>query len=70
MPSYAWAGRFLFSDWKGNIYLVDKEKNIEKLLDLTAEQKNAADIEFIPSEKLLLVPTFSANTVIAYKLEN
>lgn len=59
---------FLFSDWQGNVYLVDGEKNIEKLLDLTGENKNAADIEFIPSEKLLLVPTFGANSVIAYKL--
>ena len=63
-------GRLLFSDWQGNVYLVDEEKNISKLLDLTPENKNAADIGFIPSEKKLFVPTFGANTVIAYKLEN
>jgi hypothetical protein len=63
-------GRFLFSDWQGNIYIVGTDKKIVKLLDLTTEQKNAADIEFIPSMKLLLIPTFGANTVAAYKLVN
>jgi hypothetical protein len=62
--------RFLFSDWQGNIYIVGTDKSIVKLLDLTTEKKNAADIEFIPSMKLLLIPTFGANTVAAYKLNN
>lgn len=61
-------GSFLFSDWKGNVYIVDKEKKIEKILDLTTEQKNAADIEFDPLNKILYVPTFGAGTVIAYEL--
>lgn len=63
-------GRFLFSDWTGNVYLVNERQEIVRLLDLTGEKKNAADIEYIPSKKLLLVPTFSANTVIAYILSN
>lgn len=63
-------GRFLFSDWQGNIFIVQKDKKISKLLELTTEQKNGADIEFIPSMKLLLIPTFGANTVAAYKLNN
>ena len=63
-------GRFLFSDWQGSVYLVAEDKSVEKLLDLNPQQKNAADIEFEPSEKMLFVPTFSANTVMAYTLEN
>jgi hypothetical protein len=63
-------GRFLFSDWQGSVYLVNEDRSINKILDLTTERKNAADIEFIPSKKMLFVPTFGANTVIAYKLKN
>jgi hypothetical protein len=62
-------GQFLFSDWKGKVFLVDNKKVINQLLDLTGEGKNAADIEYISAEKMLFVPTFGANTVIAYKLD-
>jgi sugar lactone lactonase YvrE len=61
-------GRYLFSDWQGNVYLVNKDKSIEKVLDTTPAGINAADIEFIPSKKLLLVPTFGDNRVMAYEL--
>ncbi len=63
-------GRILYSDWKGNVYLVEKDKKILHMLDLTKEKKNAADIMYIPSKKLLFVPTFGANSVIEYKFEN
>ena len=60
-------GQFLFSDWQGHVYLVNSDQQIIPLLDLTKENKNAADIEYIPGDKTLFVPTFSANTVIAYR---
>jgi hypothetical protein len=62
-------GPFLFSDWQGNIFVTNNEKKIEKLLDTTPAGINAADIEYIPDMKLLLVPTFSDNRVMAYHLE-
>lgn len=61
-------GRYVFSDWQGNVYLVNKDKSIEKILDTTPAGINAADIEFIPAKMLLLVPTFGDNRVIAYEL--
>jgi hypothetical protein len=61
-------GQFLFSDWQGHVYMVNTDRQILTLLDLTKEGKNAADIEYIPGERSLFVPTFSANTVIAYTL--
>jgi sugar lactone lactonase YvrE len=63
-------GSYLFSDWQGNVYLLNNEQKIEKLIDLNTEQKNAADIEFNPVDNILYVPTFGANTVIAYKLNH
>lgn len=62
-------GRYVFSDWQGNVYLVGTDKKIEKILDTTPAGINAADIEFIPENKLLLAPTFSDNRVMAYELK-
>ena len=63
-------GRYLFSDWSGNVYMVDTDKKIEKILDTTPAGINAADIEFIPEKRLLLVPTFGDNRIMAYELKN
>ena len=62
-------GRYLFSDWTGNVYMVSKERQIEKLLDTSPSGINAADIEYIPSQHLLLVPTFGDNRVMAYEVK-
>ena len=62
-------GRYIFSDWQGNVYLAGADKEIEKILDTTPAGINAADIEYIPSLKLILVPTFSDNRVMAYELK-
>jgi DNA-binding beta-propeller fold protein YncE len=62
-------GRYLFSDWTGNVYMVTEEKKIEKLLDTTPSGFNAADIEYIASQRLLLVPTFGDNRVMAYEVK-
>jgi DNA-binding beta-propeller fold protein YncE len=62
-------GRYIFSDWQGNVYLVGADKQIEKILDTTPASINAADIEFIPERKMLLVPTFFDNRVMAYELK-
>lgn len=59
---------FLFSDWTGNVYHVELGSDPLKLLDTTKAGMNAADIEYIPSKNLLLVPTFLDNRVFAYKL--
>ena len=56
------------SDWKGNVQLIVPGKPIEKILDTTPIKVNAADLGFIPSQNILLVPTFTNNKVIVYKL--
>jgi hypothetical protein len=62
-------GRYIFSDWSGHVFLADKDKKVEKLLDTTPSNINAADIEFVPGKQLLLVPTFGDNRVMAYELK-
>jgi len=41
-----------------------------KLLDTTPQEINAADIDYIPSKNLLLVPTFFDDRVMAYELKS
>jgi len=60
---------FVTSDWSGKIQLIIPGKGIEKMLDSSSLKINAADLGYIPSKKLLLVPTFSDNHVVAYKLD-
>ncbi|MBN1415072.1 MAG: hypothetical protein JW973_08240 [Bacteroidales bacterium] len=62
-------GNYIISDWLGNVHLVHTKNPKVKLLDTTPEKINAADIEFIPSMNLLLVPTFGDNRVMAYELK-
>lgn len=62
-------GQYLFSDWQGSVYLVNADKTIEKILDTSTSGINAADIEYIPATRLLLVPTFNDNRVMAYELK-
>ncbi len=58
---------FIASRWGGEIYsIVDGKEQL--LLDTKAEKSNTADIEYLPEEKLILVPTFFKNKVTAYKL--
>jgi hypothetical protein len=59
---------FVTSDWKGHVQLIRVGKGVEKLLDTTPLKINAADLGYIPSQKLLLVPTFLDNKVVAYRL--
>ncbi len=59
---------FLFSDWQGRVYSASPGESIVKLLDTRSVDKNAADIEFIKEKNILLVPTFMANSVSAYKI--
>jgi len=59
---------FIISNWNGEINFVSADGQVEKLLDTKADKVNAADIEYIPAQNLLLVPTFYANKVVAYKV--
>lgn len=61
-------GNYIISDWKGKIQLVNTEKDPVILLNTSERGVNAADIDYIPERKMLLVPTFSDNRVMAYEL--
>lgn len=59
---------FVASRWQGEVYLI-KDGIETMLLDTKAEESNTADIDYIPSEGIVIVPTFFKNKVVAYKLD-
>ena len=60
---------YFVSDWNGQVFFVDKNGVKENLLDTRTGKINSADIEYVRSRKLILVPTFFKNTVVAYHVE-
>ncbi len=61
------AGHFFVTDWSGRTRLMAKTQTI-LLLDTTAQKVNAADFEYIAENKMIILPTFFNNQVIAYKI--
>jgi len=62
------SGDFIVTCWAGIIYYVQKDGTKHKLLDVQ-EKMNTADICYDKKSKMLYVPTFNANSVIAYKVK-
>ena len=59
---------FLISNWEGQVFYWTREREPALALDTKEEEINSADIEYIPDENLLLVPTFFDDRVVAYRL--
>ena len=60
---------FLISYWPGVIDLAKADGSREVLLDTTAAKINAADLGYDPARRIVYVPTFFKNTVVAYELK-
>lgn len=64
------SGSYIVSDWKGRLFHLSATMDKTVILNTTADEINAADIEFIKDKNLVIVPTFFNNSVRAYKLVN
>ena len=62
-------GNFVFSNWVGRIFY-RQNGELTKMWDSTADETNTADIYYATDLKLLLVPTFFNNQLVAYKIEH
>ncbi len=60
---------FVVSCWAGVIYYVNADGTKDLLLDTRNEKKNTADFGYDAALRILFVPTFWKNTVVAYKLK-
>lgn len=61
-------GNYLVSNWAGKTAVIHPDGAVDILLDTTDQGVNAADLEYIIRDKLLLIPTFFDNRVVAYRL--
>ena len=62
-------GNYFVSDWNGQLFHVNADGTKQQLLDTRDTKTNSADIEYIARKKLLLVPTFMKNSVVAYRVD-
>lgn len=60
---------FIISCWQGVVWYVNGDGTKQQLLDSRPEKKNAADIGFDPQKKIVYVPTFWRNSVVAYQVK-
>lgn len=61
-------GEWIFSHWAGRVFLHTGGKTV-KLMDTSGQNINSADIDYAIRLKLLIVPTFLDNRIVAYKIQ-
>jgi len=61
-------GSFLVTCWGGLIYHSTAQGQVTELLDVQGKM-NTADLGYNPKDRILYVPTFNSNSVVAYKLD-
>lgn len=59
---------FIVSCWSGVVYYVKADGTSEQLLDTRDQKINSADIGYDRKNRIVYVPTFFRNTVVAYQL--
>jgi hypothetical protein len=62
-------GDYLVSCWAGVIYYVKADGTKQVLLDSREAKSNTADIGYHAKKKIVYVPTFWRNSVVAYQLK-
>jgi sugar lactone lactonase YvrE len=60
---------YLVSSWNGMLHYIDSDWKATTLLDTRKDSISSADIEYVKSKNLLLVPTFFKNKVMAYEVK-
>jgi len=64
---YSGDGNYLVSHNEGRLFRVTPSGAVTKILDTTTIQMNLADFAYIPESGLLVVPTYAAGRVAAFK---
>lgn len=60
---------FIVSCWAGAIFYVNADGSKEKLLDTRDQKINSADIGYDAANRIVYVPTFFKNSIVAYQLQ-
>jgi len=61
-------GNLLVSHNEGRVYRIARDGRVEKIVDTTVVGRLSADFVWVPELELLVVPTFTDNRVVAYRL--
>ena len=59
---------FIVSCWQGVVWYVKADGSKQQLLDSRPDKKNSADIGIDAKNKIVYVPTFWRNTIVAYRV--
>ena len=59
---------YIISCWSGVIWYVKGDGNKQKLLDTREQKINSADIGYDAGNRMVYVPTFWRNSIVAYEL--
>lgn len=62
------SGGLLVSQWEGRLYRVSREGDLTRLVDTTTVGENFADFEYMEETDTVVVPTFSADDVVFYRI--
>ena len=62
-------GEFLITYWQGVIDYAKADGSRETLLDTSAAKVSSADLGYDAAHRILYIPTFFKNTVVAYELK-
>jgi hypothetical protein len=60
---------FIVSCWQGVVWYVNADGSKQQLLDSRADKKNSADLGMDAKNKIIYVPTFWRNTIVAYRVK-
>ncbi|MEQ1796748.1 MAG: ATP/GTP-binding protein [Lacibacter sp.] len=63
------ANEFIVSTWGGVVYYVNADGTKQVLLDGREQKINSADIGYDAAKRIVYVPTFWRNSVVAYELK-
>jgi sugar lactone lactonase YvrE len=62
-------GSFIVGDNKGRLFSLSSDGEKTELLNTTVVEMNCADLAFIPSKNLIVVPTWVDHRVVAFEYE-
>lgn len=62
-------GDFIVSTWGGVVYYVNADGTKQVLLDGREQKINSADIGYDAAKRIVYIPTFWKNSVVAYELK-
>jgi hypothetical protein len=61
-------GNYIISDFNGRVFLATPSGEKTELLNTKTPQLFCADLEYIPEQKLLVIPTLYDNRIMTYRL--